>query len=92
MNKTVVFGGDADLVTQIDGDLALDNLLDGEVGVITTIREGYPEYTGETVITPNLETQVLRTAQKTVLENITINPIPSNYGLITWNGSTLTVS
>lgn len=24
--------------------------------------------------------------------NITINPIPSNYGLVTWNGSTLTVS
>ena len=38
------------------------------------------------------ETQTLATAEKTVLENIVINPIPSNYGLITWNGSVLTVS
>lgn len=26
------------------------------------------------------------------LRHVIINPIPSNYGLITWNGSTLTVS
>jgi hypothetical protein len=35
---------------------------------------------------------VLATAEKVVTRNIVINPIPSNYGLITWNGSTLTVS
>lgn len=26
------------------------------------------------------------------LSSVTISPIPNNYGLITWNGSTLTVS
>ena len=26
------------------------------------------------------------------LGTVTVNPIPSNYGLITWNGSVLTVS
>lgn len=26
------------------------------------------------------------------LSQVTVNPIPSNYGLITWNGSILTVS
>ena len=26
------------------------------------------------------------------LASVTISPIPNNYGLITWNGSTLTVS
>ena len=52
----------------------------------------YPDYDGEYEFTPTQETQVVQTRQKVLLENITINPIPSNYGLITWNGSTLTVS
>ena len=29
---------------------------------------------------------------KKFFKNIRINPIPSNYGLITWDGSVLTVS
>lgn len=49
-------------------------------------------YTGETVVTPTQETQTLRTAQLLMPVDIVINPIPQNYGLITWNGSTLTVS
>lgn len=32
------------------------------------------------------------TENKTTQQNIVINPIPSNYGLITWNGSVITVS
>lgn len=92
MNDTVVIDGAVDLISIIDGELSLDQECAGEVGAFMAIREGYPEYTGETVITPNLETQVLRTAQKSVLSNIVINPIPNNYGLITWNGSELTVS
>lgn len=49
-------------------------------------------YDGPTEVTPGEEPQVLNTAEKVVARNIVINPIPSNYGLITWNGSTLTVS
>lgn len=64
-----------------------------EVGILTRINEGVrPAYTGPTTITPSDTEQILETENMTVLENITINPIPSNYGLITWNGSTLTVS
>ena len=51
-----------------------------------------PVYTGEITVTPTQETQVLETADHSVLDNITINPIPHNYGLITWDGSALTVS
>lgn len=51
-----------------------------------------PAYQGATSVTPSQETQTLETQGFRLLENITINPIPSNYGLITWNGSTLTVS
>lgn len=57
-----------------------------------SVGAGYPVYTGETEVTPTQETQVLSTAGTSVLNDIVINPIPSNYGLITWNGLTLTVS
>ena len=49
-------------------------------------------YTGDYTVTPSSETQVLDTRNLRMTDNITINPVPSNYGLITWNGSTITVS
>ena len=49
-------------------------------------------YTGAYTFTPTTSTQTIEIDGKTASQDITINPIPSNYGLITWNGSTLTVS
>lgn len=49
-------------------------------------------YTGPYSVTPSPEAQTLNTNGLRMTDNITIEPIPSNYGLITWNGSTLTVS
>lgn len=60
--------------------------------VCVAIREAYPEYEGPTSITPTTETQTLSTQMKTVMTDITVGPIPQNYGLITWDGSVLTVS
>ena len=88
-----IMDGDSAVLDVRSGDMNLQEILDGELGVITVIRGGaYPAYTGPTEITPSTEAQTLTTAQTSVLSNITINPIPSNYGLINWNGSTLTVS
>lgn len=58
------------------------------------IRElvGGEPYEGSYTVTPTMETQTLLTNGKLLARDVTINPIPSNYGLITWNGSTLTVS
>ena len=50
------------------------------------------DYSGPYEVTPSTETQTLSTRYKTLENNITINPIPNNYGLITWDGTTLTVS
>lgn len=50
------------------------------------------EYTGAYEFTPTQGTQVIEIANKKATADITINPIPSNYGLITWNGAVLTVS
>lgn len=53
---------------------------------------GPDEYQGDYTVTPSQTAQVLLTKSTQLTDNITIEPIPSNYGLITWNGSTLTVS
>ena len=49
-------------------------------------------YDGPYEFTPTQETQTVSTAEKLLLENIVINPIPQNYGLITYNGAIITVS
>lgn len=50
-------------------------------------------YDGEYSVVPRArETQTLNTLGKLMLDNVTIAPIPSNYGEITWDGSVLTVS
>lgn len=42
--------------------------------------------------TPSEDTQTVPISGKTATQNIVISPIPSNYGLITYNGSVITVS
>lgn len=49
-------------------------------------------YDGPYEYTPTADTQTIEIERKMAAANIVINPIPSNWGLITWNGSTLTVS
>lgn len=91
MYKTVVLDGECSLTLALDGECEMDAVMDGECGEIIKVKEADP-YTGETVITPSQETQVLQTTGLMIPTDITIKPIPSNYGLITWDGSTLTVS
>lgn len=50
------------------------------------------DYQGTYEVSPSEDAQTLETANKTLTQNVIINPIPSNYGLITWDGSVLTVS
>ena len=50
-------------------------------------------YEGEYEVTPlRGETVVLNTAHHTLSQNVVVNPIPQNYGLITYNGNIITVS
>lgn len=49
-------------------------------------------YTGDYEVTPTSEEQLLHTNGLRMTGDIIVNPIPSNYGLITWDGSNLTVS
>ena len=61
----------------------------GQTVAITVLPDPYE---GDTVITPSDERQTLPTRGKYLSNNVVINPIPSNYGKISWNGSVLTVS
>lgn len=49
-------------------------------------------YDGAYEVTPTEETQVLPIQGKTGRQNITVNPIPQNYGLITQIGNIIMVS
>ena len=65
-----------------------DDTLSVETGLINV---GFP-YSGSYTVIPSRETQTLPTRNKVLLDDIEVAPIPNNYGLITWDGSTLTVS
>lgn len=52
----------------------------------------YDPYQGETEFTPGPDPQVVYTRGKVLMSDIVINPIPQQYGLITYNGNVITVS
>lgn len=49
-------------------------------------------YTGSYEVTPSDETQTLNVEGKRMAHPLVVNPIPSNYGRIDWNGQYLVVS
>ena len=64
-------------------------VLTAEPAVYVSIADYYE---GPYTVTPDETMQTLPTDNKTALHDIVVNPIPSNYGRITWNGTTLTIS
>ena len=62
------------------------------VGLCVPEKIGGIPFEGSYEYTPTDATQVIAINGKRATSDIVINPIPSNYGLITWNGSYLTVS
>ena len=86
----MVLNGDCSVLVVLAGQANVSNVINGEFGVFQKLSDAHA-YEGETEVTPSQEVQILRTKGKVVNDNITINPIPSNYGRITWNGVCLTV-
>lgn len=81
---------DLSIIDEIVGNLSALEGVSADITLPTSIG-GMP-YTGDYEVTPSSEVQILNTQGKSMRQNVTINPIPSNYGLITWNGGFLTVS
>ena len=87
----MTFSGDLSITSTFDGDMSISGVYDGDLGIFQKVVE-VDVYTGSTEATPGASEQVFATAGKMLTENFTVHAVPSNYGLITWNGSTLTVS
>lgn len=84
------------LIGTLKGIGSLQGKLSGESSVSGSLstpeRIETPSFTGDYNYTPTAEQQVIEINGLRATSNITIEPIPSNYGLITWDGSILTVS
>ena len=82
----------AESAVTIGMSIAEDNVT-LRVGLETAIEavEGQT-YEGPYSVTPSQQTQTLETAGRLMTGDVVVNPIPSNYGRITWNGAYLTVS
>lgn len=72
---------------RIGGEDSAARVSVGEVMILG----GIP-YDGPYSVTPSDSAQTLLTQGKAMTDNVIVGPIPNNYGLITWNGSVLTVS
>lgn len=91
MNEPIVL--DVDVSEQYDMTVGANDGYEVSTDSKIVINKiGADPYEGEYVITPSGAVQILEIKNKTAVQNITIQPIPQNYGLITWNGSVLTVS
>ena len=77
----LVYGVSVDVTDPYD--MAMDSTI--------TLFEG-DTYDGAYEFTPSAELQTVPTKNCTLTDDIIINPIPNNYGLIQYDGSTLTVS
>lgn len=82
--------GELTPVASLEAELSGAGGINGGLSVPEVIAN--ERYRGSYQITPSETAQEIPIANKTATANIIINPIPNNYGLITWNGLTLTVS
>lgn len=87
----VVLEGECSLKNNFNGDCSLFSVYDGETGLFTEVHTDV-QYTGDYSITPSSDQQILQTKDMVCYDNITIEPIPSNYGLISWNGLGIRIS
>jgi hypothetical protein len=70
----------------VDSDNAAALFVGGEV-----YGGHVPAYEGEYTVTPSEQEQTLETSGKRLAQNVIVEPIPSNYGRISYSGSVITV-
>lgn len=75
---------------QLIGNLSKTEGLTGDLSVPE--RSGGVPYEGDYEITPGEEPIVLNTTGKVMLQDLTIEPIPTDYGKVTWTSGHLFIS
>ncbi len=88
--EVIKLNGTISLRESLSANLSIHDSIVAKIGIPESVS-GMP-YEGDYTVTPTDKEITLATSGYTMIDNLTINPIPSNYGLITWDGSTLTVS
>lgn len=76
----------------VEDDAFVCSLDEGDTFEVTFGSGIEKEYQGPYEFTPTTETQTVHTTDRVLTDEIVIDPIPNCYGLISWDGSTLTVS
>lgn len=74
----------------LSGLLSVAQGIEGQLTIPSAVLP--PSYEGTVEVTPSTEEQRLETANFYMRDDIIVNPIPNNYGLITYNGSIITIS
>lgn len=95
VNK-VVAGGNILIDLTTDTVASSDHILAGKVGHLrdgSQVTGTYAPTYQQKAVTPTRQTQIVEPDEGyDALDQVTVNPIPSNYGLITWDGSVMTIS
>lgn len=73
-------------------DVADSTLEWGSDEYVRVVNVTADEYAGPYEATPSSAAQTFAMGGKLATQDFTVNPIPSNYGLVTWDGAVLTVS
>lgn len=79
----------------IASEATINGSISGEKELSGTINCGVANsavYDGDYSVTPSGEEQVLNTEGLQMNQNVVIKPIPSNYGLIEYDGSRIRIS
>ena len=76
-------------VRHLTGKISKNATLSGK---LSYVQSEIPVYDGDYSVTPSKEEKIILVNGKKMLKDLVVEPIPHNYGLITWNGSVLTVS
>lgn len=63
-----------------------------ELDQVRVVYYDRPAYTGDYTVTPSTERQILQTNGKRMTDDLVIEPIPNNYGLVTWDGVRITIT
>lgn len=78
------------MMAEIIGTLQSVATISGTMGIPAQVE--VDKYEGAYEWTPTGETQVIPIRAKKATADIVINPIPHNYGLITWDGTGIRIT
>lgn len=88
-DEVIRFGGDPSIPLRLDPDGGAVLRFGEHLDIQTS---DLPDYEGPTVVVPSDSAQTLSTEGTTLMSDIVVQPIPSNWGRISYDGSTITVS